>query len=384
MRAAGERFVLRLAITDVRLVGFQRAAEAAYAMPPAERDAAFIQLRRLEGLRDEHGERIRRLEADLVRARGYAALAALAETTAVTADIKRLYVATAALDPVAPRDIATELDAPEPSATVPVSVERANVRDAVVIWCGEQHVRAAALIVHALAGLGLPVIVVANEAIAGAEAHATFAPVADGPAALARARVVIPAHNDEPSDAIALARLGFPLAIPSSSGAAEYLRHAPMYRAWVERDVVPAVLAALAAPTTETMVACAPLEDPPVPRAHGPRVAVRLRVELGTPPLARTTDAIARQTYADVVRPGERDDALYEVMVPNGARIFPDHVARLVDVAERSGAARVLAPALVAREGGGYAVDLDGFALTRRGPARAPIARVPVATGIAG
>ncbi len=387
LRTAGERFTLRLAVSDVRLVGFQRAAEAAFALPPAEREAAFVQLQRLEGLRDERGERIRRLDADLARARGYAALAALAETTLVSADIKRLYVATAALDPVAQRDIATELVAPEPSATVPPALEPAAARDAprdaVVVWCGDAHVRAAALVVHALAGLGLPLIVVANGSIAGAEAHAAFVPLADGAAALARARVVVAAHNDEPGDALALARLGVPLIVSSSSGAAEYLRDAPMYRAWVERDIAPALLAALAAPPGQVEVAVAPPPaEPPAPRTRGPRAALRLRVELGTPPAARSAEAMARQTYADVVREGEADDALYEGVVPNGALVFPDHLARMVEVAERSGAARVLAPALVADGVGGYTVELDGFALARRGAARVPLARVAVATGV--
>ena len=210
----------------MRLVGFQRAAEAAYALPPAEREAAFARLERMEGIRDERGERIRRLDADLVRARGYAALAALAETTLVSADMKRLYVTTSALDPVSRRDIATELVAPEPSATVPAAVARAADPDAVVVWCGEEHVRSAALVVHALAGVGLPLVVVARGTIPGAETQASFVPLEQGAAALARARVVIPAHNDEPADALAFAALGFRLAYPSSSGAMEYLRGA--------------------------------------------------------------------------------------------------------------------------------------------------------------
>jgi hypothetical protein len=366
----------------VRLVGFQRAAQAAYALPPAERDAEFARLQRFEGLRDEGGERIRRLEADLSRARGYAALAALAETSLVSADIKRLYVATTAVDPVARHDIATELVPPAPSTTVPAAVERAAVRNAIVVWCGEEHVRCAALVVRALAPLGLPLVVVARGTLAGAEPYASFIPLEQGAAALARARVVVPAHNDEPGDAIALARLGFALAIPSSSGAGEYVPEAPMYRAWVERDIAPAVLAALAARPPRVGGMPLPLAEPPEPSVRGPRVALRMRVELGTPPAASTADALARQTYADVVRDGEPDDARYDAVVPSGAVVFPDHLARLVEAAERSGAARVVAPALAPDDGGGYAVEPDGFALTRRGAARAPLARVAVATGI--
>jgi hypothetical protein len=380
---AGGRFVLRLGISDVRLVGFQRAAAAAWMLPPGERDRAFAQLGRAAPIRDERGERLRYLPADLARARGYVALAALAETVAIPVDITRMYHASAAVDPVSLHDLPTELVTPEPSRTVPATIVRSAQPDAIVIWCGDEHVRAAALVVHAVAGFGLPIIVVTNDTLAGAEGVATFVPLGEGAAALTRARIVIPVDNDSPSDALALARLGIAMIAPWASGACqEYLFNVPRYRAWIERDIVPAVRAALAAPPPRVAALPAALPDVETFPTRGPRVAVRTRIAIGSPPQRITAETIAGQSYADVLREGETDDATYDLAVPNGAQLFPDAVARLVAAAERSGAARTIGAALTSAESNTLAIDEDAFVLQRRAPYDVPTARVTQALGV--
>jgi len=381
LRMAGERFVVRLAFSGVRLVGFLRSAAAAYALPPAERDARFAQLAKLEGIRDENGERIRRVSADMVRAGGYAAIAALAETAIVPYVTQRMYVTTTAVEPVSPSDVRTELVAPEPSATVPQAIERRADPDAIVVWCGDGPVYAATLIVHALANCGLPLVVVARESIPGAEAHATFVPLDAGAAALGRARVIVPADPDDPSDAVALARLGVPMAVPWPGGVGEYLPDVPMFRAWVERDILPAVISALAAlpPAIANLPdALPPLEALPL---HGPPVALRIGVELGEPIAPATATSVAAQQYADLIT-SNAAHAVYDLTVPNGSTAFPDLVSRLVAVAERSGAARVFAPALRVHAAEGVAIDRDTFRLDRRGATGGGTARVAVATGL--
>jgi len=383
LRAAGERFVLRLDISDVRLIGFQRAAAAAWALPPAECEAAFAQLGRAAPIRDERGERLRYLPADLARARGYVALAALAETVAIPVDLTRLYHASAAVDPVAQHDLPTELVTPAPSQTVPKALVRNAQPNAIVIWCGDENVRAAALVVHALADFGMPILVVADDTLPGAERVASFVPLADGAAALQRARIVIPVDNDSPSDALALAQLGIPMIAPWASGACqEYLFHVPRYRAWIERDILPAARAALAAPPPRIAALPAALPDFDELPTRGPRVAVRTRIVFGTPPLRITSDTIAQQTYSDMQREGETDDARYELAVPNGAQLFPDALARLVAAAERSGAARTFGAALTSMHGDAPAVDQDALILLRRDPSVVPSARVTQALGV--
>jgi hypothetical protein len=378
LRMAGERFAVRLAFGDVRLVGFLRSAAEAYALPPAERDARFAQLAKLEGIRDEKGERIRRLPADIARARGYAAIAALAETAIVPYDTQRMYIATAAVDPVSSRDVRTELVAPEPSATVPHAIERSAQPDAIVVWCGNEPASVASVIVHALANCGMPVVVVARDAIAGADVHATFVDLAAGAVALGRARVIVPADS---GDAVALARLGVPMAVRWVAGAGEYVTAASAFRAWVERDVLPAVSAALAAPPPATTNAPQPMPPLEAIPAHGPPVALRIGVEIGEPIAEATAQSVAAQQYVDVIS-SNASDTVYDVTVPNGAIVFPDHVARLVAVAERSGAARVFASALDFTTGEGVTVEGDAFRLERRGATRGGVARVAVATGL--
>jgi len=371
---------VRLALTDVRIVGFQRAAVAAYALPADEREAAFARLARLEGIRDERGERIRRFDGDIARASMYAAIAALAETVVIPHERQRFSVASASVEPVSAHDLTTELVAPEASRTVPDSAVPGVDGDAVVVWCGNENVRIAVSIVHGLVDAGFPVIVVANGRIPGAEDHAAFVPLSEGLAALRRARVVIPAHPADPADAIAFARLGFRLAVPSSSGSTQYLQGVAVFRTWIERDMRRAVLAAIAAPPPRLGVLPSTLPDfPPLP-VRGPRVVLRIVVDLGAPLAPQTAQAVAVQTYADIVR--TIDGAIYELTVPNGAVLFPDAVARLVDAAERSQAVRVFGPALRAASGGAYDIEGDAFALLRIGGGRATLARVAVACGV--
>jgi hypothetical protein len=364
----------------VRIVGFQRAAVEAYALPPAERAAAFARLDRLEGLRSEAGERIRRLEVDLVRAATYAAIAALAETVVVPTEVQRFTVSSSGIEPVAAHDLRTELIAPEPSLTVPPAVECDANGEAIVIWCGGESVRTAALIVYALAGSGFPVVVVADGTIPGAERDATFVRLADGVEALRRARLVIPANPADPADAIAFARLGFRIAAPSSSGAWEYLPGAGLFRTWVARDVLLAVQRAIATPPPLPGALPTALPDLAPLATSGPRVVGRIAVDIGSPIAPETTQTLAAQTYASVVRTLE--NAAFELTVPSGAVMFPDALARLVEAAQRSQAIRVLAPLLRGRAGGVYAIDGDALCLRRLGGGRVPLARVSVACGV--
>gem|GEM_PF-6859925 len=123
---------------------------------------------------------------------------------------------------------------------VPATIEPAAVRDAVVVWAPLQPAADLAAIAMGLhyekrellfvcAGGDLPGSRVQVVAPAGAAA------------ALARAAVVVDASTNAPGSAVALAELGIPLAVASTSGADEYLDRVTVYDPWDHLSVFAAV-----------------------------------------------------------------------------------------------------------------------------------------------
>lgn len=210
-----------------------------------------------------------------------------------------------------------------------------------------------------------------------------FVDSAGAAAALGTAACIIDASIGDPAGAIALAGLGIPLVVATTSGASEYVDGVLGYDPWDWRTVFAAVAAARgAAPpflthaalavddVTSALARCAPARLPEPPLVSVVVLTYNRRELL---PLA--LDSIARQTYAKieliVVNNGGIDVGdivsryanarvmtLKENLLPNAAlelgfaattgkyfcvlsdddEYFPDHLARLVEALERSGA----------------------------------------------
>jgi hypothetical protein len=201
--------------------------------------------------------------------------------------------------------------------------------------------------------------------------------------ALASAACVIDAAIGDPAGAIALAGLGVPLIVASTSGASEFLDGVLEYTPWDWRTVFAAAAAAsgfrppcVSREALPVAALSSALEGAASPAsAAGPLVSVVVLTYNRRALLSLALDSIARQRYANieliVVNNGGVDVAdllsgfervrlltLPENLLPNAAlelglatctgkyfgvtsdddEYFPDHFARLVDALERSGA----------------------------------------------
>jgi GT2 family glycosyltransferase len=128
---------------------------------------------------------------------------------------------------------------------VPVLVAEAATD--VVVWAPHDTPAELGMFVTALQDLLLPVTIVAAEA-APLPGNVRIVDPAAGAAALARARLVIDATTNDPGTAVALARLGRPLAVTSSGGAATFVRGSLTYERWSRRSILSACASALGAP----------------------------------------------------------------------------------------------------------------------------------------
>jgi hypothetical protein len=248
----------------------------------------------------------------------------------------------------------------------------------VVVWAPDERATTLGGFITALQDLALPVTVVAADAGVNDGGALRFVGRDHAAAALARARVVVDATRNDPGTACALTRLGLPLAVSADGGAAERLDGALTFEPWSRRSILAAAADALgAAPTTlrsPSPQARLPLPPEPCTESNAPLVSIVIATRDRPAMLDATLATIDRQSYpaievvvvndagtdpsAVVARHrGARLLATETNLGPGGARnvglrdsrgeyvlffddddeMFPDHVASLVDVAERSG-----------------------------------------------
>ena len=267
-----------------------------------------------------------------------------------------------------------------PSAAVPNVAARPGAGSLVVWAAGESRERALFLAL-ALEDAPLPVVVVCDAPPHAPMLRARFVGVAQADSALADARAIVDASLDDPAAALALARAGAPLAVTTTSGAADWLDGVLTYPPFIRRGVAlrsVQLLAALA-PSAGRFVSVAPAADFGVELdvpVQGPSVTVIVPTFDRRDLLARALDSVQRQLYRDVATvvvndaggpvadvvaryPGvtliehERNRGLaaarntalaassgtYVAFLDDDDAYFPEHVAWLVAAMERSGAA---------------------------------------------
>jgi hypothetical protein len=246
-----------------------------------------------------------------------------------------------------------------------------------VVYAPRRRADELAIFVAALGDLEVPVTIVARDQPT-IPTRVRFVPPSEAAAALGRARVIVDAGGNDPGTALALAKLGRPLVLCSLSGAAEILRDARNYDLWNRRSILTAVVNGFAAdlPTMRN----GHYEDRPTPRvrsdfaANAPLVSVIVPTYNRPELLGLTLDSIERQTYAAleiiVVNDAGRDVADVVARFPRARLVnqpanrgpsparnrglaeargefviffddddemFPDHIATLVNVLQRSG-----------------------------------------------
>lgn len=368
MRLAGEHFFARFTFTHPGLIRLlKNAAEHLGLADAEERRVAFERLARLEGLNDERGRPVRSTRNDAARATTLAMIARLSEAPVVcTQEERRLFELL--FERVLAGGFDTKMTSPSPSGCVPDVLDAAPERDAFVVWAPAEPAWRTALAAYALDGLHLRAIVVCRDG-ALPNVGAQFVRPQDAGKALSRARAVLDLSVNDPGDALALAKLGLPLAVSYLSGAYELLDGVAIYRPWMQSDIELAALTALG--LSAARPAGAPASAPAYcePATTGAPVA-----------LSGDGDGAGRQTYTAIVT---RASATYAAQIPRGARVFDTHVATLVEAIERSGADRAVSDALRrTAEPPGYVLVSGAFSLTRVQPRGSSVVCVPRVTGV--
>jgi hypothetical protein len=305
--------------------------------------------------------------------------------------------------------------APAPASIVlPATYRRGSM---VFVYAPGVPAALTAIIVHALEGRAGGTIVYGDRSLC-AGTSAEF--VTDPARALATAAAVVVASATDPSIACALAALGAPLAISSTSGAREYLENVAIFEPWDRSSILAAVSDAIgaSAPILRNIPELPePAPDPVAPTQ--PLVSIVVRTKDRVRFLTRALASCAAQTYRNlevvIVNDGGAaiDAALplfpaarvivhptslgagktladgmaattgtYVMELDDDDVIFPDHVERLVNILETSGAGAVNAMAVSIhgepRGDGGY--DLVGMGTFLRKTNRRD--RIPVEDGI--
>jgi GT2 family glycosyltransferase len=272
--------------------------------------------------------------------------------------------------------------------------------DAVVVWAPALAASDVAIVLLGLDQIRLPQIVVCSGGrVTGTRAQ--FVGLLSAADALRRAKVVIDAGPADAGTARTLGALGIPLVAPQASGIEEWLDHVAVYDPRSRKSVEIAVRTALGSPPPRARPdALDALLSPPVLRINGPLVSVVIPTYNRRAILGPTLASWERQLYhnleivvvndagediADVVAPfararcvnrdtngrqaaacntgieAARGDAL--VFCGDDDFVFPDHVARLVDALERSGAGIAHAEGMIAYLEGADVVSLHGFGM---------------------
>jgi hypothetical protein len=301
---------------------------------------------------------------------------------------------------------------PERDHTVPAALDARSARDAVVVWA--PTATAEDLVVFAMAlhyEKRRVFVVAAGGAFAGSAATVVSRDAAA--AVLARAAVCIDANTRTPGSARALARLGIPLAVASTSGADALLDNVAVYDPWDHGSIFAAAAIAKTAPPplAERRIPASELEERLAVYAgdiaeDGPLVSVVILTRNRRTFLRAAVASVARQRYRNietiVVRnggvrvddivaqlPGGRVLDSEENLGVNGGwshgtlaargryiayladddEYLPEHIGRAVTALERTGGTfahgGMLAVHLVPDGAGGYGANGYGVACER-------------------
>jgi len=253
---------------------------------------------------------------------------------------------------------------------LPVNYRRGS---AVIVYAPELAPELTALVVHALDGLARHVVVIGDRTLcAGTTAEFSSDPLRD----LASAAAIVVVEPNDPGVALALAAIGAPLAVTTTSGAREFVDGASIFQPWNRQSILAAANSAVgaAAPRVRRMVGW-DLPELPEPSVSGKLVSLVMRTKNRRAWLARALASCAAQTYAplEVVLVNDGGEPVDDLAMaypfvraivnetsvgPTGALvagmnaargaylgllddddvIAADHCARLVDALERSGA----------------------------------------------
>lgn len=247
--------------------------------------------------------------------------------------------------------------------------------DRIVVWAPEAQAGQLALLTWGLVDLHVPVEIVCKSGTFYDPPFPVHRPE-NAAGAIRRATIVVDASLSDPHDAIELSRLGYRVVPAMTSGAHEYLDGVAPYVPWSHRSVRQSVVAALGrgAAIPRVQIEDASIETPDL-RCDGPLASLVVRTYNRPRFLERALESIASQTYRNVEAVvvndgGENVDAIvarfpfarlvvnpanlgvtktanvglravrgeYVGLLDDDDMLFPDHLSRLVDALERSGA----------------------------------------------
>ncbi|MGH7714370.1 MAG: glycosyltransferase family 2 protein, partial [Vulcanimicrobiaceae bacterium] len=200
------------------------------------------------------------------------------------------------------------------------------------------------------------------------------------------ATVIVDASLSDPHDVIEFTRLGYRVVTPATNGTHEYVDGVPAYAPWMRRSIRESVQVALAREAGSVRSGALPAGTPlaaPSLRTDGPLTSLIVRTYNRPRFLERALGSIASQIYRNVEAvvvndAGEPVDEIvarfpfarlvaneknlgttpsanvglraargkYVGLLDDDDMLFPDHVARLADALERSGAAAANAHAM--------------------------------------
>ncbi len=305
--------------------------------------------------------------------------------------------------------VAPLLDLPYERASIAVerteipSIEIADRCDAIVVYAPEELPALVAFCVFALQEIHAPILVLGDTSLCSGMRFASE-PAARG---LGRARVIVVPGLDDPAVAISIAALDAALVAPFTSGIDEYCSGVARYAPWDRLSLLGAVQLALGAqrPRVHTIPVRARCDAFGLP-TDGDLVTIVIRTYNRRAMFERAIASVAAQTYRslEIVVVNDGSDPVDDIVerYPNarivgnvtrqGAipslnvglraargrwfgwlddddRLFPDHVARLVDALVHSGGVVAHADTLSeyfdretdgSYRAYGYAVYLDG------------------------
>ncbi len=248
----------------------------------------------------------------------------------------------------------------------------------IVVYAPQHHGDELGVFITALGDLPLPITVIARDAPRLASPLRFVTPEHTA-AVLGRARVIVDATSNDPGHALALAKLGRPMAVSSVDGAAEFLRNVTIFEPWLRQSILAAVGGALAGgppAVRENRPPAEPAVRPAIDRLEATTPLVSVIVTTFNRPvtLGDTLASIDAQSYpaleiivvndagtdvAHVVaryprarlidQPVNRGPAAgrnaglaaasgeYVIFFDDDDEMFPDHLGALVGALERSG-----------------------------------------------
>jgi hypothetical protein len=291
LRRQGVRFAISLEIEDAR-VHAVREHSAAFCAQYDSWDEVRLRLDQVAEKISNELPVVRDAERDLLWEAMRLSDLIVVRSQSAHARLRRIFGAL-------PRDVEVVVDEyqlfPMPSG---------GPRTDVVVYAPHFRADELGVFATALADINVPVTIIARDRPTIPSGAIRFVAPELAAGAIADARVIVEADADDPGAALALARLGCPLAVCSRSGAAEILRGAFVYEAWNRRSVLAAVQNALAGQPPSVRTGCFDLGA--VERAHpsfgsdAPLISVVVATCDRPTLLARSLMSIARQSYPNV------------------------------------------------------------------------------------